>query len=174
MAFLVFKRGALVPKYEQRFRPTVEISPGATAVHGITAADLKTEPLFEDCAEAVRDWFDEATCFVGYNVRFDLGVLNDEFKRVEVDELDLRGRRYIDPCVIWKQHERHTLDGAHKRFVGRPRTRAHNALADVEATMRVLPAMLDLVSLGRCQRRRPHAAIPRRSPRPSQHRFHYS
>src|SRR5690606_27708698 len=55
-----------------RIRPDVAISPGAQAVHGISAEDLVGCPRFPEVADAVRAIFDEADVLVGYNLAFDI------------------------------------------------------------------------------------------------------
>ena len=58
-----------------RIKPAVPISPGAQAVHGISMEDLEVCPLFGMVAGAIREVFDRAEVLVGYNLAFDIEML---------------------------------------------------------------------------------------------------
>ena len=83
-----------------------------------------------------------ATVIVGYNIEFDLKMLDAELRRVK-RRLDLRGKLIVDPMQLWRVCEPRTLQGAHARFVGTTFENAHSAGADVAATGRVLLGMLE-------------------------------
>ena len=135
-----------------RFRPTVPISPGAQAVHGISLEDLADCPPFADCAEEISAIFAEAQVIVGYNLTFDIDMLQAEYERLRVAaaergglpaaRLDTRGKTVVDPYRLWQQCEPRSLQHAHQRFVGQSFEAAHSAEADVAATGRVLAGML--------------------------------
>jgi DNA polymerase III subunit epsilon len=125
-----------------RIKPSVPISPGAQAVHGITMEDLEVCPLFGQVAGAIRAMIDRAEVLVGYNLAFDIEMLQAEFARLGQPPLDLTGKQVIDPFRLWQQCEPRSLQDAHKRFVGEGFSAAHSATADVAATGRVLRGML--------------------------------
>lgn len=135
-----------------RFRPTVAISPGAQAVHGISMEDLIDAPPFAACAEEIAAIFAAAEVIVGYNLSFDVDMLQAEYERLRVAAadrgglpvatLDTRNKTIIDPYRLWQQCEPRSLQHAHQRFVGQGFEAAHSASADVAATGRVLAGML--------------------------------
>ena len=127
------------PSTTWRIRPQVEISPGAQKVHGISAADLEDCPSFADVADEVREIFEEARVLVGYNLSFDIDMLQAEFARLEQPLVDMTGKHIVDPFRLWQQCEPRSLQDAHKRFVGAEFGSAHSASADVAATGRVPP-----------------------------------
>lgn len=156
--------------WTQRVRPSIPIPASASAVHGITNEDVAAAPSFADIAEEVRRRIEGAAVIIGYNVGFDLSVLSAEFARAGTAPLDLERTAIVDPYHVWRNVERHTLTGAHERFVGEPLNGAHGAAADVAATVRVLHRMrsafgLDgvgwerLAELSRPRARRPARVI---------------
>jgi DNA polymerase-3 subunit epsilon len=140
-----------------RFRPSVPISPGAQAVHGISIEDLADCPTFAECAEEIAALFVEADVIVGYNLSFDIDMLQAEYERMRVSaaergslpvaQMDVRGKIIVDPYRLWQQCEPRSLKHAHQRFVGADFEAAHSASADVAATGRVLAGMLKVFGL---------------------------
>lgn len=130
-----------------RIRPTVPIHPEAQAVHGITAADLESCPPFRDVASQLVAYLTAAEVIVGYNVAFDLDIVQAELQRAGQQPLDLTGKHVVDVLRLWQHVEPRTLVAAHERFCGSQLTDAHAASADVAATARVLGAMLDRFGL---------------------------
>lgn len=130
-----------------RILPSVAIHPEATAVHGIKAEDLVGCHPFVTVALEFRPVLEAAEVLVGYNVAFDLDMLQAEFSRAKVPPLDLAGKRVVDVLRLWHHVEPRTLVAAHEKFCGAPLVDAHQAEADVAATSRVLVAMLDAFGL---------------------------
>jgi DNA polymerase-3 subunit epsilon len=124
-----------------RIRPSVAMSPGAQAVHGISMDDLACCPPFSQVAGAIRQVLEEAEVLVGYNLAFDREMLEAEFGRIG-QRLDLSGKQMVDPFRLWQQCEPRSLQDAHRRFVGDEFSSAHSAAADVAATGRVLRGMM--------------------------------
>jgi len=125
-----------------RIKPAVAIHPAAQAVHGITAADLASCPSFGEYADEIRDVFTNADVIVGYNLSFDIDMLQAEYARLQLPPLDLGGKKIVDAFRLWQQCEPRSLQHAHRRFVGDEFAAAHSATADVAATGRVLVGML--------------------------------
>jgi DNA polymerase III subunit epsilon len=130
------------PSRTWRIRPSVAISPGAQAVHGISMEDLAGCPSFGELAEELRAIFDRAEVLVGYNLTFDIDMIQAEYERLGLPLLDLSAKRIVDPFRLWQQCEPRTLQDAHRRFAGGGFDEAHSAAADVAATGRVLQGML--------------------------------
>jgi DNA polymerase III subunit epsilon len=131
-----------------RMKPSVPIHPGAQAVHGITLAELEGCPTFGDVADEIARVFAEADVIVGYNLAFDIDMLQAEYTRAGKLMLDLGGKKVVDAFRLWQQCEPRSLQHAHQRFVGQGFAAAHSASADVAATGRVLLGMLRAFDLG--------------------------
>jgi DNA polymerase-3 subunit epsilon len=129
-----------------RIRPAVAMQPAAQAVHGISMAELEDCPTFADVAHEIAAVFATADIIVGYNVAFDIAMLQAEYARLPEDHacraLDLTGKQIIDALRLWQKCEPRSLQHAHQRFVGDQFAAAHSARADVAATGRVLAGML--------------------------------
>jgi DNA polymerase-3 subunit epsilon len=125
-----------------RMKPAVPIHPAAQAVHGITMEDLAACPSFGAFADEIAQVFAGADVIVGYNLSFDIDMLQAEYTRVGKPLLDLGGKQIVDAFRLWQQCEPRSLQHAHRRFVGDEFAAAHSASADVAATGRVLVGML--------------------------------
>ncbi|HEX8109843.1 MAG TPA: 3'-5' exonuclease [Kofleriaceae bacterium] len=79
-----------------RIKPTAPIHPGAQAVHGITLADLEGCPAFAEVAEDIAAVFAETDVIVGYNIAFDIDMLQAEYTRIGKPMLDLTGKKVVD------------------------------------------------------------------------------
>jgi len=130
-----------------RIKPTALIHPGAQAVHGIAQADLDGCPGFAQVADAIAAVFAETDVIVGYNIAFDIDMLQAEYTRIGRPLLDLNGKKIVDAFRLWQQCEPRSLQHAHQRFVGNGFASAHSASADVAATGRVLSGMLKAFNL---------------------------
>mgnify|MGYP001245500997 CR=1 FL=1 len=130
------------PRKTWRFKPSVPISPGAQQVHGISMDDLADCEPFSKVAEKIHRGFAKADVIVGYNVNFDLEMLQAEFQRAGLLSIDLTKKLIVDPLRLWQEMEPRSLGDAHRRFVGIEFEDAHSAEADIAATARVLNGML--------------------------------
>jgi DNA polymerase-3 subunit epsilon len=125
-----------------RIKPQVPIHPAAQAVHGITMAELETCPPFAAFADEITQVFAGADVIVGYNLSFDIDMIQAEYARIGRPPLDLSNKQIVDAFRLWQQCEPRSLQHAHRRFVGDEFAAAHSASADVAATGRVLVGML--------------------------------
>lgn len=135
------------PSQVWRMKPAVAIHPGAQAVHGITMAELEGCPTFDAVAAEIAAVFAEADVIVGYNLTFDIDMLQAEYTRVGKPLLDFSTKKIVDAFRLWQQCEPRSLQHAHQRFVGNAFEAAHSASADVAATGRVLKGMLEHFAL---------------------------
>ncbi|MDX2092770.1 MAG: 3'-5' exonuclease [Kofleriaceae bacterium] len=130
------------PSRVWRIKPSVPIHPGAQAVHGISMDQLEGSPSFAEVADEIAAIFAEAEIIVGYNLTFDIDMLQAEYARIGKPMLDFASKKIIDAFRLWQQFEPRSLQHAHQRFVGKEFAAAHTASADVAATGRVLAGML--------------------------------
>lgn len=121
--------------------PGMPIPPEATAVHGITDADVAASPRLEDIAQEIIGHL--AGCDLsGFNViRFDIPFLAEELLRVGA-EWNYTSARVVDVQRIFHKKEPRDLSAAVRFYLDRTHTGAHDALGDVEATADVLLAQL--------------------------------
>ncbi len=112
-----------------RIKPAVSIHPGAQAVHGIKQEDLDACPSFADVADQIAEAFAHAEVIVGYNIVFDIEMLQAEYARIGRPPLDFTSKKIVDAFRLWQQCEPRSLQHAHQRFVGNAFEAAHTASA---------------------------------------------
>lgn len=128
--------------YTKRVKPNHPIKEHATAVHGITNADLENEPTFQEIAPEVLELLDE-TDMAGYNSnRFDVPLLVEEFLRNGF-HFNARKRRLIDVQTIFHKMEQRTLSAAYRFYCDKELVDAHSAEADTIATYEILEAQVE-------------------------------
>ncbi|MCL4282842.1 MAG: 3'-5' exonuclease [Flavobacteriales bacterium] len=128
--------------WQSLVNPGMPIPAEATAVHGISDADVADSPLLEDLAGEIVQQV-EGCDLCGFNVlRFDLPFLSEELFRVGTP-WDPSAFRVIDPLRIFHHFERRDLSAASLFYLGKEHQGAHDAMADVEATTEVLLAQIE-------------------------------
>jgi len=130
------KDGKTPQELSMLINPSIPISLEAMLVHGISPKDVANKPTFIQVAQKLRDFIGNAD-FAGYNSnRFDIPMLMEEFARAGF-ELDMGRRRTIDVQRIFYKMEPRTLKAALKFYCDKDHGDAHDALADVRATIDV-------------------------------------
>ena len=129
------------------FRPSIPIPPQATAVHGIADEDLRDCPSFAEHCDEIRDLLSNCDVLMGYNVHFDIDMLQAQLRRASRAEIDLSSVKIVDPLLIWRRCENRKLETALKRFSGEEHSGGHRALADVDATAAVFEGMRKVFGL---------------------------
>jgi DNA polymerase-3 subunit epsilon len=125
----------------RRVNPGRPIPPEATAIHGIRDEDVRDEPEFRRIARGLLDFLGESD-LAGFNIlRFDVPLLDREFRDSGLD-LGLARRRVIDAMTIFHRKEPRHLSAAVAFYLGRDHAGAHGAEADVAAALDVLDAQL--------------------------------
>lgn len=120
-----------------RVNPEMPIPAEATAVHGIRDADVQACPRFREIAPQVLELLKDCD-LGGYNVAsFDIPMLQEEFQRAGIS-FSTKGRFILDAQRIYHRREPRDLTAALAFYCGEPHAGAHGALADAEATLRVL------------------------------------
>jgi DNA polymerase-3 subunit epsilon len=120
--------------------PGIPIPIESTQIHGLTDIDVKEKPTFKEFAQKLIDFIDGCD-LGGFGTKFDLSVLESEFKRVGVT-YSIEGRQIVDVQRIYHKLEPRDLNAAHLRYCGKPLENAHRAHIDVRATIDVLESQL--------------------------------
>lgn len=142
IAMVKLHRDGSVEEFNSLVNPGIPISEEAMAVHGITPKELANKPTFRQLADKIMAFIGDAD-LAGYNSnRFDVPMLMEEFARVEM-EFDVSKRRLIDVQRIFYKMEPRTLKAAYRFYCQKELEDAHDALADVRATIDVLKGQLD-------------------------------
>ncbi len=136
------KDGKATQELSMLINPGIPISLEAMLVHGISPKDVANKPTFIQVAPKLREFIGNAD-FAGYNSnRFDIPMLMEEFARAGI-ELDMDRRRTIDVQRIFYKMEPRTLKAALKFYCDKDHGDAHDALADVRATIDVFFGQLE-------------------------------
>lgn len=129
----------------RRLNPSIPIPSRATAVHGITDADVLYEPRFTDIAKSLHAFLEDCD-ISGFNIiGFDLKFLAQEFKRAGI-AFSLDDRNIIDTEIIFHKYEPRTLQAAYKKYCDKELINAHSAEADTKAAMEILSGQLEMYS----------------------------
>lgn len=130
----------------RRINPTIPIPESASAVHGITDADVADCPTFQDRAAYFYNFFSGCD-LAGFNSNnFDIPLLANEFARAGY-HLDLSEVRCVDACAIFHAFEKRDLAAAYEFYCGKTLEGAHDALVDVQATVEVLQGQIERYGL---------------------------
>lgn len=137
----LFKNGKPAEELSMLINPGIPISEESMQIHGITPKDVANKPTFAQVAEKIWDFIGDAD-LAGYNSnRFDVPMLMEEFARVG-KEMDISKRRLIDVQRIFYKMEPRTLKAAYRLYCQKELEDAHDALADVRATLAVFKGQI--------------------------------
>lgn len=126
----------------RRVNPEMHIPEEATAIHHITDEDVASQPTFRQVARSLADYI-KGCDIAGFNSnRFDVPMLDEEFRRVGVD-FDFHKARFVDVQTIFHKKEPRNLTAAYRFYCDKELTGAHGAQADTMATYEVFLAQLD-------------------------------
>jgi DNA polymerase-3 subunit epsilon len=136
------KKGGEPQELSMLINPGIPISEEAMEVHGITPKDVANKPTFQQVAEEIYNFIGNAD-LAGYNSnRFDIPMLMEEFDRVGI-EFNIDNRRTIDVQRIFYKMEPRNLKAAVRFYCNKEMENAHDALADVYATIDVFKGQLE-------------------------------
>lgn len=145
IAYLKILPDGSVFKGDWLINPEMSIPAEAVAIHGITDEKVKDEPTFKDRALELWEIFN-GCYYSGFNiVNYDLPLLKREFLRAGRD-FDYANAKIIDAKTIYHFMEPRTLSAAYKFYCEKEHEEAHSALADVEATAKILTKQLEKYS----------------------------
>jgi DNA polymerase III epsilon subunit family exonuclease len=142
------ERGRVVAEYQQLIDPERRISPGVTALTGISQTMVAGQPRFCDQLPVALELL-RGAAVMGHNVRFDLSFLRKEFRR---SGREITGTLGNDVPVL------DTVRIARRRFgrggnalqtlsrrLGIVPPVAHRALADAQTTAQVFERLIEPV-----------------------------
>ena len=122
--------------------PGMPIPPEATAIHHITDEAVRGQPQFKEIARGILEFFHESD-IAGYNSnRYDLPLLVEEFSRCGI-AFPEPGAKLIDVLTIYHKKEARSLAAAYRFYCDKKLEHAHDAEADVEATLEVFLSQID-------------------------------
>ena len=122
--------------------PGIHIPKECSEIHGLYDHHVADKPRFEEVADEIENFIQDAD-LAGYNSnKFDLPLLVEEFLRIG-KRFELRCRYMIDVQNIYHKMEPRTLSAAYKLYCGKELTDAHRAEADTRATYEVFKAQLE-------------------------------
>jgi DNA polymerase-3 subunit epsilon len=122
--------------------PGIPIPATATEVHHITNEAVADKPKFRDIAKGLAEFFRGAD-IAGFNSnRFDIPILVEEFGRCSIPFPD-QDAKLVDVQVIYHRKEERTLAAAYKFYCSKTLEGAHDAEADVRATLEVFERQLE-------------------------------
>ena len=125
--------------------PDRDIDEGAEAVHGISRAQLETEPRFKEIADEFLEFVKDAEVII-HNADFDVGFLEHELRLMKHKQPQIAAHcQVLDTLKIAREMhpgQRNSLDALCKRYeVDASRRDVHGALIDSELLARVYLAM---------------------------------
>ncbi|MBN2462652.1 MAG: 3'-5' exonuclease [Dehalococcoidia bacterium] len=125
-----------------RINPGIPIPADATAIHGITNADVAHEPKFEQYAKSIRDFLGGCD-IAGFNViKFDLPFVEAELKRAGI-EFSRQNRYLVDSQILYHLMDPRDLKAAYLKYCGRELEVAHTAEGDATAAAEILDGQLE-------------------------------
>lgn len=141
LGFVKISPGVPEPKkWVTYIKPDLPITKEATHVHGITNELVASAPRFNQLAANLNKGF-SGSDFCGYNIRFDLRVLQTDMARAGIN-WSSKDVRMLDALQLWRVAMPRTLSHAVEEFLKRKPTEAHRALGDAEDALAVAEAQL--------------------------------
>jgi DNA polymerase III epsilon subunit family exonuclease len=137
--------GKKVAEYQQLYDPQRRLSPGITALTGITPAMLVGQPRFIDQLDRITPLLSGAM-ILGHNVRFDLSFINREYRRCgkELAAVLGPGVHVLDTVRIARRRFGRGGNGLGRLALrlGVEQVTAHRALADAQTTHLVFEQLM--------------------------------
>jgi DNA polymerase III subunit epsilon len=141
LAIVKLLPGGKSESYSFRVNPGMPIPAEATLIHGITNEDVKDSPTFKEIAVNVAEVLKDCD-LAGYNIsNFDIPLLGEEFIRAGLP-FDTESRRVVDAQRIFHKKVPRDLAAALAYYSGELHLNSHDAMGDVQATVKVIEGQL--------------------------------
>ena len=132
-------------EFHRFLNPERDIDEGAEAVHGISRADLETEPRFAEIVDDLLAFVTGAELVI-HNASFDVGFLEHELELMKHPQPKIEHHATVlDTLTLAREihpGQRNSLDALCKRYaVDASKRDVHGALIDSELLARVYLAM---------------------------------
>lgn len=151
VAVVTCRNGFVLGKWQSLINPGVEVDHASQRIHGLSDEHLAGQPMFSDVAETLRNLMTpadgEQVVVVAHNVRFDVGVLRDEFAKLDeaLPELPV-----LDTMGKWPRLVRLGIDGNSLLdlcgALGIVHDRPHDAMADATVCAEAAVALMQLTA----------------------------
>ena len=132
-------------EYHSFLNPERDIDEGAEAVHGMSLADLETQPRFSDIADEFLEFIKDGELII-HNADFDVGFLEYELMLMKHPQAKISEHATVLDTLSLARRlhpgQRNSLDALCKRYdVDASRRDVHGALIDAELLAKVYLAM---------------------------------
>lgn len=154
--------------FSSMFNPEQALTPKITELTGITDAMLRGRPRFKDKADEISKILSHYI-LTGWNVSFDIRMLNQEFARTSVrfDDSNVHDLMELSALALGKEGKYLKLVKA-KEELGIGDSQEHRSLADCMDTLAVVNAIL-----GRSEKEPTQAELPFEPPQETQEEDDY-
>jgi len=132
-------------EFHRFLNPDRDIDEGAEAVHGISRADLETEPRFAEIADDLLEFLKGAELVI-HNASFDVGFIEHELRLMKHPQSTIEQHATVlDTLTLARKihpGQRNSLDALCKRYsIDVSKRDVHGALIDSELLANVYLAM---------------------------------
>ncbi|MDD5212829.1 MAG: 3'-5' exonuclease [Candidatus Gracilibacteria bacterium] len=132
-------------RIDQYINPGIKIPFETSKIHHIYDIDVKDAPKMDEVIDRILYFLNTPDLLVGHNIEFDEAMIKVELKRLE-REHDYKPKdtycsmkNTVEFCAIMGDRDRYKypkLGELHKKLFGEYFTGAHNAIIDVENTLK--------------------------------------
>lgn len=141
--------GTPIESVDKLVDPRTPIPSHVVELTGITNADVHGAPAFAEIAEEVRTFFSHCH-LIGYNsTSYDLPLLKAEMNRVGLTFPEDPGRVHVDIYKKEKALQSRSLEDVYFKYAGEELTEAHQAHADVSATLEIAAGQMEMYDCDR-------------------------
>ena len=125
--------------------PKSPIPYAASQVHHIYDIDVKNAPYIEDLIEEIISYINDPDIIIWHNIEYDIDMIKLELKRLNIEykfnpkQIICTMKTTVDYCALewnWNRFKYPKLWELHKKVFWEYFIWAHDALVDVEATLR--------------------------------------
>ncbi|MBW7954401.1 3'-5' exonuclease [Candidatus Gracilibacteria bacterium] len=135
-----------IKRINQFINPKIPIPYDASLVHHIYDIDVKNSPIIKDFIKQFLEIINLVDVVVGHNIEYDEDILKIELKRLGLEflykpkQVFCTMKTTVDFCALKGNGERFKypkLGELYKKLFGEYFIGAHDAIVDVEATLKV-------------------------------------